>query len=180
MNDADSQDDGIDRRRKHEEHSRCNRLRHGPLAAMFYVARVTSPAVAELAREFTAASDAVRNATRSSPTNTLLDAIFNDGLSRDELKRLANEQPSAEFLLYQLQLSLEQIQQQSPADADRYRALVLTAAEHAAAAIKETRYFGWSHVTTAEQRAIDEIRQLRQGQSHVPKDDVSVAIPRHA
>jgi hypothetical protein len=127
---------------------------------MFYVARLTSPALAELAREFTAASDAVRKAARTDPTNTLLHAIFKDGLSRDELKRLANEQPSAQSLFEQLQMSFEVLQQQSPDDVERYKALLLVAAEHGADAIKESRYFGWSRVTAAERRAIDEIRRL--------------------
>ncbi len=140
------------------EQSRRERLRHGPLAAMFHVAQATSPAAAELAKEFIAASDAVHQATRATLSNTMLAAIFDDGLSREELKRLANEQPSAQVLFEQLQLSFEVLQQHSPDDVHHYRTLVLQAAEHAANALKETRYFSRGRVTAAERRAIEEIR----------------------
>jgi hypothetical protein len=160
VNDAGSREDDVVRCRTHQHHSSRDRLRHGPLAAMLYVARATSPAVAELAREFIAASDAVREAARNGQTSVLLAAIFDDGLSRDELKRLANEQLSAQLLFQQLQLSFNVLQQQSPGDVDHYRALVLAAAERAAAAVRETRYFGRGRVTAAERQALDEIRRL--------------------
>lgn len=141
----------------HEQSCR-ETLRHGPLAAMFHVAQATSPAAAELAREFIAASDAVHQATRAALADTMLAGIFDNGLSREELKRLANEQPSAQVLFGQLQMSFEVLRRHSPEDVHHYRVLVLKAAEHAANALKETRYFSRSRVTAAERRAIEEIR----------------------
>jgi hypothetical protein len=139
-------------------------LRDGPLAAMFHIACSTSPAARELAREFIAASDAIYEATRGSLGPTVLTTIFNDGLSRANLKKLAEHPPSAKILFGRLQQSFETLQQHYPESLDDYRTLVIMAAEKAAQAVKE-RHFARSRTTSAERRAIEEIRSFAQTHS---------------
>jgi hypothetical protein len=138
----------------------AQQLRHGPLAAMFHIARSTSPAAQELAREFMAASDAICAATCSSLSPSELSSVFAQGLSREHLKWLAQEQPPSQALLGELRMGFEVVEQCFPEALDDYRRLVIMAAEQAALAVREPGLFVRGRTTGAERRAIEEIRSF--------------------
>jgi hypothetical protein len=138
----------------------AQQLRHGPLVAMFHIARSTSPAAQELAREFMAASDAICAATRGSLSPPELSSVFAQGLSRERLKWLAQEQPPSQALLGELRMGFEIVEQCFPEALDDYRRLVMMAAEQAALAVREPGLFVRGRTTGAERRAIEEIRSF--------------------
>ena len=136
------------------------KVRNGPLTALYHVATSSPSGPVGLAKEFTAAADAVAQATRTAPPVSLIGTAFGTGLAQDQLMQLAKEHPEGKTLLDGLHESIGIVARKSPADAEAYRDIVLTAATRAAEASKEGGFLGigGTKVSEAEQRALDDIR----------------------
>ena len=136
------------------------KVRNGPLNALYHVATVSMSGPVGLVKEFTAATDAVSAATQTAGAESLVGAAFGDGLAQDRLTQLAKERPESRVVLDGLHESIALIARKSPADAQAYREVVLSAAQRAAEASKEGGFlgFGGTKVSEAEQRALNEIR----------------------
>jgi hypothetical protein len=136
------------------------KVRNGPLTALYHVATSSPSGPVGLAKEFTAAADAVAQATKTAPATSLIGTAFGTGLAQDQLMQLAKEHPEGKTLLDGLHESIGIVARKSPADAEAYRAIVLTAATRAAEASKEGGFLGigGTKVSEAEQRALDDIK----------------------
>jgi Bacterial protein of unknown function (DUF937) len=135
-------------------------VRRGPLQALYHVATAAMSGPVGLVKEFTAATDAVSEATQTAGPESLVGAAFGDGLAQDQLTQLAKERPESRVVLDGLHESITLIARKSPADAQAYRDVVLNAAQRAAEATKEGGFFGFggTKVSEAEQRALNDIR----------------------
>lgn len=136
------------------------KVRSGPLTATYHVATASMSGPVGLVKEFTAATDAVSEATKSAGAESLVGAAFGDGLAQDQLTQLAKDRPESRALLDGLHESVALIARKSPADAQAYRDIVMNAAQRAAEASKEGGIlgFGGTKVSEAEQRALNDIR----------------------
>jgi Bacterial protein of unknown function (DUF937) len=136
------------------------KVRRGPLQALYHVATAAMSGPVGLVKEFTAATDAVSEATQTAGPESLVGAAFGDGLAQDQLTQLAQERPESRVVLDGLHESIALIARKSPADAQAYRDVVLNAAQRAAEATKEGGFlgFGGTKVSEAEQRALNDIR----------------------
>jgi len=136
------------------------KVRSGPLQALYHVATAAMSGPVGLVKEFTAATDAVSEATQTAGPESLVGAAFGDGLAQDQLTQLAKDRPESRVVLDGLHESIALIARKSPADAQAYRDVVLNAAQRAAEATKEGGFlgFGGTKVSEAEQRALNDIR----------------------
>jgi hypothetical protein len=136
------------------------KVRSAPLAALYHVASASQASASGLAREFTAASDAFAEATRTAPGISLIGTAFGSGLLHDKWAQLSKDRPASTTLLRDLHESVTIIARKSPTEAQAYRDAVLGAAQRAAEATKEGGFlgFGGTKVSEAEQRALDDIR----------------------
>lgn len=137
------------------------KVRMGPTAALYHIASATHPGPAGLLKEFSAASDAVSEATRDAPDVSLIGAAFGGGLQHEDFERLSNDHPSSEVLLADLRVSYMTVSRKNPGDAQAYRNMVLGAAQRAAEACKEGGFLGigGTRVSDDERRALDDIRR---------------------
>lgn len=135
-------------------------VRRGPLTALYHVATASVSGPVGLVKEFTAATDAVSEATQSARADSLLGAAFGDGLVQDQLTQLAKDRPERDKLLDELHDSITIVSRKSPSDVQAYRDAVMNAAQRAAEATKEGGFLGigGTRVSEAEQRALDDIR----------------------
>jgi hypothetical protein len=67
------------------------KVRSGPLTALYHVATASVSGPVGLVKEFTAATDAVSQATQSAGPESLFGAAFGDGLAQEQLTQLAKE-----------------------------------------------------------------------------------------
>jgi hypothetical protein len=136
------------------------KVRSGPVTALFHVANASPSGPVGLMKEFTAATDAVSEATKTAGATSLIGAAFGDGLAREQFTELAKARPQSRALLDGLHESVTLIARKSPADAQAYREVVLDAARRVAEASKEGGFLGigGTRVSEAEQRALDDIR----------------------
>jgi hypothetical protein len=136
------------------------KVRTGPLTALYHVANASQSGPVGLAKEFTAAADAVAEAAKTASAESLVGTAFGDGLAQDQLAQLTREHPETRTLLDGLHESVTIIARKSPADAQAYRDIILNAAQRAAEASKEGGFLGigGTRVSEAEQRALNDIR----------------------
>lgn len=136
------------------------KVRTGPLTALYHVANASPSGPVGLAKEFTAATGAVTDAAKTASAVSLIGTMFGDGLAQEQLARLTKEHPETGALLEGLHESVTIIARKSPADAQAYRDVILSAAQRAAEASKEGGVFGvgGAKISEAEQRALDDIR----------------------
>jgi hypothetical protein len=136
------------------------KVRNGPLTALYHVATSSPSGPVGLTKEFSAAADAISEATKAAPATSLIGAAFGEGLAQDQLLRLAKERPEAKTVLAGLHESVAIVASKSPADAQAYRDVILDAAQRAAEATKEGGFLGLggTRVSETEQRALDDIR----------------------
>ena len=136
------------------------KVRTAPLAALYYISNASPSGAAGLAREFTAAADAISEAAKAAPPVSLLGTAFGTGLSEDSFTQLTRQKPETEALLSDLHDTICIVARRSPSDTEAYREVILFAAQRAAEANKEGSFLGigGTRVSQEEQRAIDEIR----------------------
>ena len=136
------------------------KVRGAPLAALYHVAAASEAGPGALAKEFSAASDAVAEATQTAPAISLIGTAFGSGLLQERWAQLAKDRPNSTALLRDLHESVTIVARKSPTDAQAYRDVVLGAARRAAEATKEGGFLGigGTRVSEAEQRALDDIR----------------------
>ena len=138
-------------------------LRTGPLLAVLHVSAAASNGPFGLIREYLEADNAVLSrALDATPPESVVGAIFHAGLCRRKLQEFANEYPSRQFLLGQLQRCLTLADKGREEDTQEYRAMIMAAADTAATAAKEPVLFSRRSELEAERRALDEIRRLTQ------------------
>jgi hypothetical protein len=136
------------------------RVRLGPAAALYHVASASPSGPLGLMKEFSAAADAVTEATKDVPAVSLIGAAFGEGLRKEDLERFSREHPSTDELLADIKNGFATVARKSPADARAYREMVLSAAQRAAEATREGGFLGigGTKVSEKEQRALDDIR----------------------
>jgi hypothetical protein len=136
------------------------KVRRAPIAALYHVATASPSGPIGLTKEFSAASDAIAEATKAAPAVSLLGTAFGDGLGQEQLLQFTKTRPEPRALLAGLHESAEIVARKSPADAQAYRDVVLNAARRAAEATKEGGFLGvgGTLVSETEQRALDDIR----------------------
>lgn len=137
------------------------KVRNGPLAALYHVATASPSGPVGLTKEFSAAADAIEEATKTAPPLSLVSTAFGNGLAQDQLLELAKGRPAPKTLLDGLHESAAIVARKSPADAQAYREIVLEVALRAAEASKEGGFLGigGTKVSSAEQTALDDIRR---------------------
>ena len=136
-------------------------VRNGPLSALYHVATASPSGPVGLTKEFTAAADAVAEATQSAGAESLVGTAFATGLTQDDLMKLAKARPAPKALLAGLHESISIVARKSPSDAQAYRDMVLSTARRAAEATKEGGFlgFGGTKVSEAEARALEDIQR---------------------
>jgi hypothetical protein len=137
------------------------KVRNAPLTALYHVATASPSGPVGLTKEFTAAADAVAEATQSASAESLVGTAFATGLAQDDLMQLAKAHPEPRVLLSDLHDSITIVARKSPHDAQSYRDMVLSSARRAAEATKEGGFLGigGTRVSEAEQRALDDIQR---------------------
>jgi len=136
------------------------KVRTAPLAALYYISSASPSGAAGLAREFTAAADAISEAAKAAPPVSLLGTAFGAGLSEDSFAQLTQQRPETQALLSDLHDTIGIVARRSPSDTEAYREVILFAAQRAAEANKEGSFLGigGTRVSQEEQRAIEELR----------------------
>ena len=142
------------------DEAQWQKVRSGPVTALYHVATASPSGPIGLMKEFTAATDAVSEATKAAPATSLIGTVFGDGLAREQFTVLEKQHPAPKALMDDLHESVTLIASKSPADAQAYREVVLNAARRVAEASKEGGFLGigGTRVSEAEQRALDDIR----------------------
>jgi hypothetical protein len=136
------------------------RVRMGPLAAMYLVATASPSQGPGQAEELASAIGAVADALKQVSPTSLIGTAFGGGLTKAEADMLKKDAPSKAQMLGVITSGLAAVKANSPADAPAYRMLVTSVATRTAEAAKEGDFMGigGTRVSKEEQAAIDEIK----------------------
>jgi hypothetical protein len=152
-------DEGAALRKKYSA-ADWNKVRMGPLAAMYLVAQASpskgTSAVAELAAAAGAVADAIKQV---SPTS-VIGTAFGGGLTKAEADMLKRDAPPRAQILGMITGGLSAVKANSPADVAAYRTLVTNVALKTAEASREGDFLGMggTRVTREEEAAIADIK----------------------
>jgi hypothetical protein len=137
-----------------------NKVRGGPLAAMYLVATASPSKGGDAVAELAAAAGAVAESIKTVSPTSVIGVAFGGGLTQAEVDILKRDAPPAERILGMIQEGYAAVKAKSPADAAAYAAMVLNAAQKTAEAAKEGGFLGigGKQVSNEEQAALDAIR----------------------
>lgn len=134
-------------------------LRRAPLAAIYRVSLEKRAVAADLAHEFIAADDAIRNFVSANPKDSLICELFEERLSIQEFRRMVAEHRSAQQSLDVVMVSAQLVRTHHPDAYDAYVSVMMTVAQTAADAVKGSSVPWHRHTSEAAQGAIADIKK---------------------
>lgn len=142
--------------------SEWTQVQQAPLAATYIVAAASAALQDGAPRELGAASAAVLQAANQAKPISLLRIAFGAGLNQADFAAFKAQTPNTERALAQLSSAQALVARHTPDERAAFGALVLSAAEQAAAAVSEGGFLGigGTRVNAAEQQVLQQIREI--------------------
>lgn len=136
------------------------KVRMGPLAAMYLVAKASPSGLVGLIKEFRSASEAVVDSIKDVSPVSLVGTAFGGGLTKEELEQIKKDEPSRESAIKSIKEGLGIVAQKSQTDVRAYRDLILQVSQKVAEASKEGGFLGigGTLVSKEEEQAIADIK----------------------
>jgi hypothetical protein len=142
-------------------------IQRGAVAAILHVAASNASAAREIACEFVAAAETIKAQSERIPLSSAVAVAFATGLSREQLLRLSGQGNTRTRFLDTVRRSATLVAQLGEAELERYRRVVIEAADRAAREVKESEFFSRRRKTRSEAEAIGEIRAALAGTTTV-------------
>ena len=135
------------------------KVRMAPIAALYLVSMAAPSSTTGEAHEIQAAADTVTDAVKNATPTSLLNTVFGDELTRNELDILKRDAPPTEKMLSTIKDAVKVVSVKDFAGAKAYGAMVMAVATNVANADAEGGFLGIGakKVTTEEQETLDAI-----------------------